>query len=132
MFLAAIIAIAAAAAPAQGNTPVDICMRAAAAVAHSSVKETDRDGCVCSDQQLHKLLHGGDYALHESMQGIIADGADEKNFNKQLSDIMLQRGMTQSDADQFFSRLRAAEAEARAACNTDPLLGPPISPQTQP
>lgn len=129
MILAAILTIAAANAPAQSNTPTDICMRAAAVVAHSSVKESDRAGCVCADQQLHRLLHGGDYALHEDMETIIASGADEKDFNKQLSDAMLKRGMNQSDADQFFGRLKAAEATARATCDSDPLLGPQLSPQ---
>jgi hypothetical protein len=107
-------------------------MRAAAAVAHSTVKDADRDGCVCSDQQLHKLLHGGDYSLHEDMQTIIASGANEERFNKQLSDIMLKRGMKQGDADQFFARLKAAEAKVQGICNSDPLLGPPLSPQPQP
>ncbi|MGA9796709.1 MAG: hypothetical protein WBQ17_14385 [Rhizomicrobium sp.] len=131
MILAAILAIAAANAPVPSNTPADICMRAAAVVAHASVKESDRQGCVCADQQLHKLLRGGDYALHEDMQAIIASGADEKSFNKQLSDAMLQRRMNQADADQFFARLKAAEATAQQACNTSPLLGRPLSPQPQ-
>jgi hypothetical protein len=130
MFLSALLAIAAAtAAHAQGNTPVDICMRAAAAVAHASVKETDRGSCACSDQQLHKLLHGGDYALHEDMQTILATGADEASFNKQLSDIMLKRGMNQNDANQFFARLKTAEAKVQELCNSEPLMGPPITPQ---
>jgi hypothetical protein len=127
MILAAILAIAAANAPA--NDSVDTCLRAAAAVAHQSVKEMDRDSCVCSDQQLRKLLHGGDYVLHEQMQVIIASGADEKNFNKQLSDIMLKRGMNQGDADQFLVRLKKAEAQANATCNSSPVLGPPVSLQ---
>jgi hypothetical protein len=131
MFLAAILAIATAAAaparpPVQPGSAVDICMRAAAAVAHSPVKDADRDDCACTDQQLHKLLHGGDYALHEDMQTIIASGADEKSFNKQLSDIMLKRSMNQNDANAFFARLKTAEAEAHAICDTSPLLGPSI------
>ncbi len=131
MFLAAVLAIAAATAPAPSNTPADICMRAAAAVAHASIKESDRAGCICADQQLHKLLHGGDYALHEEMQAIIAGGADEPGFNKQLSDFMRKRGMSQNDADQFFVRLKTAEGRTQAICNTDPLLGPQLSPQPQ-
>ncbi len=113
MILAAVLAIAAANAP--STMPADICMRAAAVIAHAPVKESDRQGCVCADQQLHKLLHGGDYALHEAMQTIIAGGADEASFNKQLSDVMLKRGMNQSDADQFFARLKMAEGNAQAA-----------------
>jgi hypothetical protein len=136
MLLAAILAIAAATAPAQPpvlpGSAVDICMRAAASVGHTAVKDTDRDDCACADLQLHKLLHGGDYTLHEDMQTIIASGADEANFNKQLSDIMLKRGMNQSDADQFFARLKAAEAKVQGICNSDPLLGPLLSPQPQP
>ena len=132
MFLAAILAIAGTTAPAPANAAVDVCMRAASAVGHSAVKDTDRDSCACADQQLHKLLHGGDYALHEEMLTIIAGGADETNFNKQLSDIMLKRGMNQGDADQFFARLKAAESKAQAACNSEPLMGPPLSPQPQP
>jgi hypothetical protein len=129
MILAVLLAIAATTAPAQGSTPVDICMRAAAVVAHASVKETDRGSCACSDQQLHKLLHGGDYALHEDMQTIIASGADEASFNKQLSDIMRKHGMNQNDADQFFARLKIAEAQAEELCNSEPLMGPPLAPQ---
>ena len=129
MILAALLAIAAANAPAPSDNPVDICMRAAAAIGHTAVKDTDRDDCACADQQLHKLLHGGDYALHEAMQTIIASGADEASFNKQLSDIMLKRGMTQSDADAFFARLKAAEAKVQTLCYSDPLLGPTLSPQ---
>lgn len=129
MILVAILAIAAANAPAPSNTPVDTCMRAAAAVAHASIKESDREGCICADQQLHKLLHGGDYALHEEMQTIIASGADQTSFNKQLSDAMLKRGMNQGDANQFFVRLKAAEATAQGDCDASPFLGRPLSPQ---
>jgi hypothetical protein len=136
MLLAAILAIAAATAPvqssAQPGSAVDICMRAAAAVGHTTVKDADRDECACADQQLHKLLHGGDYALHEEMQTIIAGGANEASFNKQLSGIMLKRGMNQSDADQFFARLKTAEGKAQAACNTEPLMGPELAPQPRP
>jgi hypothetical protein len=128
MILVALLAIAAASAPVQPGSAVDICMRAAAAVAHSSVNDADRESCTCSDQQLHKLLHGGDYALHLQMQTILATGTDEANFNKQLSDAMLKRSMTQSDADAFFARLKAAEANAAAICDDSPLLGRPLTP----
>jgi hypothetical protein len=133
MFLAAILAVAAANAPAQPpvqpGSAVDICMRAAAAIAHSAVKDADRADCACSDQQLHRLLHGGDYALHEDMQTIIANGANEASFNKQLSDIMLKRGMNQNDANQFFARLKTAETATQAICSDSPLMGPPLAPQ---
>jgi hypothetical protein len=132
MFLAVVLTLAAASAPVQPGSAVDICMRAAAAVAHTSVKDADREDCACSDQELHKLLHGGDYALHEDMQSIIASGADEASFNRQLSDIMLNRSMNQNDADQFFARLKAAEGKAQATCNTEPLMGPELAPQPQP
>ena len=143
MILAAILAIATATAPTAAppakaaiptetpvkpGSPVDICMRAAAAVAHSSVSDTDRGECECADQQMHKLLRGGDYALHLQMQTILATGATEATFNKQLSDVMLQRGMNQGQADAFFARLKTAESQAQAICDTSPLLGPSIAP----
>jgi hypothetical protein len=104
------------------NPDVDACMRAAAVVAHSTVSESDRGGCVCAAQQLHKLLSPGDYALHEKMIAIIAGGADKKTFDKQLSDIMLKRGMTQSAANAFLARAHSAEDKAQAVCNPSPLL----------
>jgi hypothetical protein len=119
-------------APVEPGSPVDICMRAAAAVSHSSLADMDRDDCACVDQQLHKILHGGDYTLHLEMQTILASGANEATFNKQLSDDMLKRGMNQGDADAFFTRLKEAEAKAQAICNTSPLLGPSIAPATKP
>ena len=145
MFLALILAIAtttapvataappaaAAQAPVKPGGPVDICMRAAAAVSHSALADMDRDDCECADQQLHKLLHGGDYVIHEEMQTLLATGANEATFNKQLSDYMLQRGMTQSDADAFFTRLKAAEAKTQGLCSATPLLGPPIGTTPQ-
>jgi hypothetical protein len=126
MIFAAILALATAAAPA--NSPVGICMRAAAVVAHSTVKESDRDGCVCADRQFHKLLSAGDYALHEDMLALIASGAGQASFNKQMSDIMLKRGMNQADANQFLARVHAAEFKVQNMCTTLPLEpGPPPS-----
>ncbi|HEY2071190.1 MAG TPA: hypothetical protein VGG48_16655 [Rhizomicrobium sp.] len=114
-----VFAVAAANAP---PADVEVCMQAAAAATHSTANDSDRDGCVCTVQQLHKFLAPADYALHERMEAIIASGADEVSFNKQLSDIMKRRGMTQIDADAFLSRSRSAEQQAGAACNTSPLL----------
>lgn len=140
MFLAAILVIGTAVAPTatppgaavqppvKPGSAVDVCMRAAAAVAHSQVNDTDRDECECADRQMHKLLHGGDYTLHLQMQAILASGANEAAFNKQLSDAMLQRGMTQNDADAFFARLKTAEAKTQGICDNSPLLGPEIAP----
>jgi len=119
MFLILLLA-AATAAPVPPD--VDVCMRAAAAAAHDTVTDTDQSGCVCTVQQLHHLLTPQDYALHETMEEIIASGADEKSFNKALSDIMLQRGMTQIDANAFLARSRSAEERASSACNSSPLL----------
>jgi hypothetical protein len=110
--------------PSASDPDVDVCMRAAAAVAHSTVSESDRTGCVCAVQQLHKQLTPNDYNLHEEMETILASGADEKNFNTQLSAIMLKRGMTQANADAFLARSRAAEARAQEVCNPSPLLNP--------
>jgi hypothetical protein len=126
MQLFAIIALAVAPAtvtPAS-NPDVDVCMRAAAAVAHSTVSESDRGGCACAVQQLHKFLVPHDYALHEEMETIIAGGADEKSFDKQLSDIMLRRGMNQVAATAFLARAHAAEDKAQEVCNPSPLLTP--------
>ena len=130
MNIAAIIALAvvpATSTPAS-SPDVDVCMRAAAAVAHSTVSESDRGGCACAVQQLHKLLAPGDYALHEEMETVIAGGADEKNFNKQMSDIMLKRGMNQSSANAFLARARAAEEKTQEICNPSPLLAPEPQP----
>jgi len=103
---------------------VDVCMRAAAAVAHAAVNESDRGGCVCAGQQLRKSLSPGDYELHEQMETVIAGGADEKSFNKQMSDIMLKRGMNQGAADAFLKRAQAAEDKTQQICNPSPLLSP--------
>jgi hypothetical protein len=120
MHLAAIVILAVA--PVTVSPDVDVCMRAAAAVAHSTVTESDRGGCVCAGQQLRKFLSPGDYDLHEDMETIIAGGADEKSFNKQMSDVMLKRGMNQANADAFLKRAQAAEDKAQQICNPSPLL----------
>jgi hypothetical protein len=73
---------------------------------------------------LRKTLKPGDYDLHERMLEIIASGADEKTFNKQMSDVMLQRGMNQHDADAFLARSKAAERKAQDDCNPSILLDP--------
>jgi hypothetical protein len=101
---------------------VDVCMRAAAAATHSTLADTDQSGCVCTVAQLRKYLSAGDYALHQTMESIIASGADEKSFNTHLSAIMLKRGMDQTSADAFLARSRAAEARANGVCNPSPLL----------
>ena len=55
---------------------------------------------------------------------VIASGADQKSFDKQMSDIMLKRGMKQPDVDAFLARSKKAENAAQAKCNTSPLLNP--------
>ena len=104
------------------NPDVDVCMRAAAAVAHATVSESDRGGCVCAAQQLRKFLSPGDYELHEEMEAVIAGGGGEKSFNKEMSDAMLKRGMNQASADAFLARAHAAEDKAQEICNPSPLL----------
>ena len=104
---------------------IDTCVKAAAASDHVSVKDVDQGACECATQELHKLLKPGDYALHERMLQIIASGADETAFNKQMSDVMLGRGMNQSDADAFLARSKAAERKARDDCNPSILLDAP-------
>jgi hypothetical protein len=113
------------------NPDVDVCMRAAAIVAHSTVSESDRGGCACAVQQLHKFLAPGDYTLHEEMETIIASGADEKSFDKQMSDIMLKRGMNQTSANAFLARSHSAESKAQDICNPSPLLAPEPQPPAQ-
>ena len=122
MQLLAILILAAMPATAAPSPDVEICMRAAAAVAHAAVSESDRGGCVCAGQQLRKFLSPGDYELHEEMETIIAGGADEKSFNKEMSDAMLKRGMNQASADAFLARAHAAEDKAQEICNPSPLL----------
>jgi hypothetical protein len=123
MSLLLILAFAVApSAPVVNSPDVDTCMRAAAVVAQSTIKDSDRDGCVCTVQQLHKFLNPSDYELHQKMEEIIATGADEKTFNTQLSDILKKRGMNQADANEFLTRSRAAEFHAQDVCNPSPLL----------
>jgi hypothetical protein len=55
---------------------------------------------------------------------VIGSGADQKSFDKQMSDVMLKRGMKQPDVDAFLARSKKAENAARAKCNTAPLLNP--------
>ena len=105
---------------------IDTCVKAAAAADHVKVSEVDRDTCVCATKQLHLTLRPSDYDLHEKMLEIIAGGADEKTFNKQMSDIMLQRGMKQTDVDAFLARSHKAENAAQIKCNTSPLLTPAL------
>jgi hypothetical protein len=124
MNLLAVLAFTAMPSTVAPNPDVDVCMRAAAVAAHSSVKESDRGACACAVQQLHKYLAPRDYALHEEMEIIIADGGDEKSFNKHMSDIMLKRGMNQASANAFLARARAAEDKAQEICNPSPLLAP--------
>ena len=104
---------------------IDICVKAAAATDHVPVKMVDRGACQCATADLHKLLKPGDYDLHERMLEIIAGGADEKTFDKQMSDIMQQRGMKQNDVDAFLSRTNAAQQKAQQDCDPSILLDPP-------
>jgi len=120
VFLAA-MALAAVPSVMAPSSDADVCMRAAAAVTQSRATDIDRAGCTCTVDQLKKLLSPADYDLHEKMEEILAFGADEKSFNKQLSDVMLKRGMNQADADAFLSRARMAEARAKDACAPVPL-----------
>lgn len=110
--------------PAPVNKEVEICMKAAAAADHIKLEDVDKDACVCATKQLHLLLKPGDYDLHEKMLTVIASGADQKSFDKQMSDIMLKRGMKQPDVDAFLERSKKAENAAHAKCNTAPLLNP--------
>jgi hypothetical protein len=120
---------AARAATAPADPAVDICVKAAAATDHIAVKDVDRDACVCATRQLRTKLRGGDFDLHEKMLEVIAGGADKKSFDKQMSDIMLKRGMNQQMVDAFLVRSKKAEDEAQALCNTSPLLGPMPAPK---
>jgi hypothetical protein len=111
------------------DSATSICMKAAAATDHVALTDVDKDACQCATKQLHGVLKPSDFALHEQMLEILASGADEKSFNKQLSDIMLNRGMTQKDADAFLARSKAAEEKAQAVCNNSPLLAPEPAPK---
>lgn len=117
-------------APAKPADPeVEICIKAAAATDHIKASDVDKDSCVCATKQLRLMLKSSDYNLHEKMLEVIASGADEKTFNKQMSDIMLKRGMKQPDVDAFLARSKKAEAAAQTKCNTSPLLNPaPLLP----
>jgi hypothetical protein len=113
----------AAGAPSAGE--INICMKAAAAADHVKLEDVDKDACVCATRQLRLSLKPDDYDLHEQMLTVIANGADQKSFDKQMSDIMLKRGMKQPDVDAFLARSKKAENAARAKCYTaPPLLGP--------
>ena len=111
--------------PAPVNPEVLVCMKAAAATDHIKLDDVDKDACVCATKELHKSLTPDDFALHDKMLEVIASGADEKSFNKQMSDIMLKRGMNQKMVDAFLARSKKAQDKAQAICNTaPPLLGP--------
>jgi hypothetical protein len=115
--------------PAPVSPEVTVCIKAAAAADHIKVEDVDKDSCVCATKQLHLLLRPSDYELHEKMLTVIASGADQKSFDKQMSDIMLNRGMQQPDVDTFLARSKKAENAAQAKCNTSPLLSPqPLFP----
>lgn len=119
------LALGAPAKPALVSPEVQICMKAAAATDHIKLEEVDKDACVCATKELHKSLSPDDFALHENMLEVIASGADEKAFNKQMSGIMLKRGMNQPMVDAFLARSKKAQDKAQAKCNTaPPLLGP--------
>ena len=113
------------------NQDVDTCVAASAAADHVPVKMVDRGACECATANLRKTLKPGDYDLHQHMLEIIASGADEKTFNKQLSDVMLRRGMNQRDADLFLARSKAAEKKAQDDCNPSIMLDP-VPKQNQP
>jgi hypothetical protein len=117
-------AVVATAPVAPANPEIDVCMRAAAATDHVPVKEVDRGACECATRELHKLMRPSDFDLHEQMLSTIANGADEKTFNAQMSDIMLKRGMNQSDVDKFLARAKAAERKSQDDCNPSILLDP--------
>jgi hypothetical protein len=106
------------------NQEIETCVNAAAATDHVPAKMVDRGACECATADLHKILKPGDFDLHERMLEIIATGADEKTFNKQMSDIMLQRGMKQNDVDAFLARTKAAQNKAQQDCDPSIMLDP--------
>jgi len=111
--------------PAPVNPEVQTCMKAAAATDHIKLDDVDKDACVCATKELHKSLSPDDFALHEKMLEVIASGANEKAFNKQMSDVMLKHGMDQKMVDAFLARSKKAQDKAQTVCNTaPPLLGP--------
>jgi hypothetical protein len=103
---------------------IDICMRAAAVTDHVAVKEVDKSACECATSDLHKNMRPADFELHERMLEVIASGADKKSFDKQMSDIMLARGMNQHDVDAFLARSKTAENKAQDDCNASIMLDP--------
>jgi hypothetical protein len=108
------------------NPEVEICVKAAAATDHIKTSDVDKDACACATKELHKSLTPDDFALHETMLKVIAGGADEKAFNKQMSDVMLKRGMNQKMVDAFLARSRKAQDKAQAKCNSAaPLMNLP-------
>ncbi len=107
------------------NQEIEICVNAAAATDHVPAKMVDRGACQCATADLRKILKPSDYDLHERMLEIIAGGADEKTFNKQMSDIMLERGMKQNDVDAFLARTKAAQRKAQEDCDPSIMLDPP-------
>ena len=105
---------------------IDVCVKAAAAADHIKSADVDRESCVCATKELQTTMRPGDFDLHEKMLEIIGSGANEKAFNKQMSDIMLQRGMKQTDVDAFLARSKKAETAAKTKCDSSPLLDRPI------
>lgn len=111
--------------PAKPNPDVDICVKAAAATDHIKIEDVDRDACACATKELQRTLSPDDFALHETMLGVIASGANEQSFNKQMSDIMLKRGMNQQMVNAFLARTKKAQDKAHAKCNVPPPLDLP-------
>jgi hypothetical protein len=108
------------------NPEVMVCMKAAAATDHIKISEVDKDACTCATGELHKSLTPDDFSLHEKMLEVIASGADEKAFNKQMSGVMLKRGMNQKMVDAFLARTKKAQDKAQAKCNASaPLMNLP-------
>ncbi|MGN6149819.1 MAG: hypothetical protein ACTHPD_14875 [Rhizomicrobium sp.] len=108
------------------NPEVEVCVKAAAATDHIKIGDVDKDACACATSELHKSLTPDDFALHEKMLEVIASGADEKAFNKQMSDIMLKRGMNQKMVDSFLARTKKAQDRAQTKCNASaPLMNLP-------
>jgi hypothetical protein len=125
MIAAAAQAATAPAKPAKPNPDVDICVKAAAATDHIKIEDVDRDACACATKELQRTLSPDDFALHETMLGVIASGANERSFNKQMSDIMLKRGMNQQMVNAFLARTKKAQDKAHAKCNVPPPLDLP-------
>jgi hypothetical protein len=111
--------------PAKPNPEVGVCVKAAAATDHIKTDDVDRDACACATKELHHTLSPDDFALHEKMLEVIASGANEQSFNKQMSDIMLKRGMNQQMVNAFLARTKKAQDKAHAKCNVPPPLDLP-------